>query len=472
MPGVVPTEPSAAPPAPLHKEGWQQLRILAVGAEGGGSGGLLQSMRQWVGEGGAEIESVPDLPRAVRQLGAGRWHVLVAVLGENADDDLAWWVDALRGATAAPRLIAVAHRPSMGLVLRAEKLGVLDVLSLPMTRDDFLRALRRVRPTSEAAVTLPDVQPHAVGQYALVGQSATMLEVYKLIARIAPSSATVLVQGESGTGKEVVARAIHLNGPMTSGPFVAVNCAAIPENLLESELFGHEKGSFTGAITRKIGRFEQAGGGTLFLDEIADMSLALQAKILRAVQEREIERVGGSETIPVNVRLIAATNRDLKEAIKQGRFREDLYYRLAVVQIRLPRLTERGDDLFLLTAYYARHFAKEYGKRMHSISDRALDLLRNHAWLGNVRELRNVIERAANVANEEVLRVDHLPEEFRGEEAMLPDRPEGALLALAEVEARHIARVLAHTNGQIGAAAEVLGIHRNTLTRKMKEYGL
>ena len=174
----------------------------------------------------------------------------------------------------------------------------------------------------------------------------------------------------------------------------------------------------------------------------------------------------------MNVRLIAATNRDLKEAIKQARFREDLYYRLAVFQIRLPRLTERGDDLFLLTAYYARHFAKEYGKRIHSISDRALDLLRNHAWVGNVRELRNVIERAVIVATDEVLRVDHLPEEFRGEEATLPDRPEGAFLALAEIEARHIARVLAHTNGQIGAAAEVLGIHRNTLTRKMKEYGL
>ena len=472
MTRVVPTEPSAAPPAPLHKEGWQQLRILAVGAEGGGSGGLLQSMRQWVGEGGAEIESVPDLPRAVRQLGAGRWHVLVAVLGENADDDLAWWVDALRGATAAPRLIAVAHRPSMGLVLRAEKLGVLDVLSLPMTRDDFLRALRRVRPTSEAAVTLPDVQPHAVGQYALVGQSGTMLEVYKLIARIAPSSATVLVQGESGTGKEVVARAIHLNGPMTSGPFVAVNCAAIPENLLESELFGHEKGSFTGAITRKIGRFEQAGGGTLFLDEIADMSLALQAKILRAVQEREIERVGGAETIPVNVRLIAATNRDLKEAIKQGRFREDLYYRLAVVVIRLPRLAERGDDLLQLTSFFVRQFGERYDKGIRAISDRALDLLRNHAWVGNVRELRNVVERAVIVATDDVLRVEHLPEEFRGEEATLPDRSEGALLTLAEAEARHIARVLAQTNGQIGAAAELLGIHRNTLTRKMKEYGL
>ena len=282
----------------------------------------------------------------------------------------------------------------------------------------------------------------------------------------------MVVQGESGTGKEVVARAIHVNGPKASGPFVAVNCAAIPENLLESELFGHEKGSFTGAMARKIGRFEQAAGGTLFLDEIVDMSLALQAKILRAVQEREIERVGGGETIPVEVRLIAATNRDLKEAIAQGRFREDLYYRLAVVTIRLPKLAERGDDLVLLTAYFVRHFAERYGKRIGAISDRALDLLRNHAWVGNVRELRNVIERAVIVASGETLQVEHLPDELRGEEAALPDRPRGALLTLAELEARHIARILAHTNGQIGAAAEILGIHRNTLTRKMKEYGL
>jgi len=422
------------------------LRILAVGAEGAGSGGLLHGIRQWVGEGGVEIEAAPDLPRAVRQLGTGRWHVVVAVLGDHSDDDLAWWVDTLRGAAAAPRL--------------------------PVRREDFLRALRRARPITEAAVTLPLVEPHAVGQYALVGQSAAMLDVYRLIARVAPSTATVLVQGESGTGKEVVARAVHINGPVSSGPFVAVNCAAIPENLLESELFGHEKGAFTGAVMRKIGRFEQAGGGTLFLDEIADMSLALQAKILRAVQEREIERVGGTDTIPVDVRLIAATNRDLKEAIKQGRFREDLYYRLAVVLIRLPRLGERGDDLLLLTAYFVRQFAERYGKQIQAISDRALELLRNHAWVGNVRELRNVIERAVIVATDDVLRAEHLPEEFRGEEATLPDRPEGALLTLAEVEARHITRVLTHTNGQIGAAAEILGIHRNTLTRKMKEYGL
>ncbi|HEU5260416.1 MAG TPA: sigma-54 dependent transcriptional regulator [Gemmatimonadales bacterium] len=465
-------EPPALPVTP-RKANAQALRILGVGAEGGGSGALFHSIRQWTSDGSGALECVPDLPRAVRRLAAERWDVVVAVLGEHGDDDLAWWMDALRRAAGGPRLIAVASGPSMGLVLRAEKLGVLDLLSLPVRKDDFLRALRRVRSgTTETPVALSEVESHAVGQYALVGQSPAMLEVYKLIARVAPSAATVLVQGESGTGKEVVARAIHLNGPKGSGPFVAVNCAAIPENLLESELFGHEKGAFTGAVTRKIGRFEQAAGGTLFLDEVADMSLALQAKILRAVQEREVERVGGSETIPVDVRLIAATNRDLREAIAQGRFREDLFYRLAVVTIRLPQLGERGDDLLLLTAYYVRQFAERYGKQVRAISDRALDLLRNHAWVGNVRELRNVIERAVIVATDDTLRVDHLPDELRGEEAALPERSGGALLTLAELEARHIARVLAHTNGQIGAAAEVLGIHRNTLTRKMKEYGL
>src|SRR6266571_3405598 len=465
-------EPSVWSAAP-GKEALALLRILVVAGEGGNAGGLLQNLRQWADDGRLEIDTAPDLPRAVRQLAAQRWDVVLAVLGERADDDVTWWVEALRGAAGSPQLLTAAHRPSMGLVLRAEKLGVLDLLSLPARREDLLRALDRVRAVAtEVPLPLPEAEPHAVGPYALVGQSPAMLDVYKLMARVARSNATVLVEGESGTGKEVVARAIHLNGPKAAGPFVAVNCAAIPENLLESELFGHEKGAFTGAVARKVGRFEQAAGGTVFLDEIVDMSLSLQAKILRATQEREIERLGGAGTIPVDVRLIAATNRDLNEAIKQGRFREDLYYRLAVVTMRLPKLAERGDDLVLLTAYFVRQFAERYGKRITAISDRALDLLRNHTWVGNVRELRNVIERAVIVATDETLRAEHLPDELRGEETTLADRPQGGLLTLAEAEARHIARVLAHTNGQIGAAAEILGIHRNTLTRKMKEYGL
>ena len=462
---------SSPPPAPSRKGDSSLVRILVVAGEE--NGGVVQSLRQWTDDATLHVEGAPDLPHAVRKLTAERWDLVVAVLSERADDDLAWWVDALHGASGAPRLIAATDNPSMGLVLRAESLGVLDLLTLPLRKDDFLGALARVRSAAvEVPVPLPPVEHHVVGQYALVGQSPSMLEVYKLMARVGPSAATVLIQGESGTGKEVVARAIHLDGPHSAAPFVAVNCAAIPENLLESELFGHEKGAFTGAVTRKIGRFEHAVGGTLFLDEVADMSLALQAKILRAVQEREIERVGGGEPIPVDVRLIAATNRDLKEAIAQGRFREDLYYRLAGVTIRLPTLAERGDDLVLLTAYFVRQFAERYGKRIQAMSDRALDLLRNHAWVGNVRELRNVLERAVIVATGDVLRAEHLPDEFRGEEATLGDRPQGALLTLAELEARHISRVLAHTHGQIGSAAEILGIHRNTLTRKMKEYGL
>jgi len=451
---------AAAPGAP---------RVLAVTAEGG----ALHNVRQWTAELAARIEWAPDLPQAARQLSKGGWDAVVVALGDRPEEDLTWWVDAVRAAPGTPRLIALADRPSMGLAIRAEQLGVPDLLSLPVRRDDLAQAFKRVRAVEvEAPLPLPDVGAEAAGQYALVGRSPEMLEVYKLIARVAPSTATVLIQGESGTGKEVVARAIHEQGPKASGPFVAVNCAAIPENLLESELFGHEKGAFTGAVTRKPGRFELARGGTLFLDEIADMSLALQAKILRAVQEREIERVGGTETLPVEVRLIAATNRDLKEAIAQSRFREDLYYRLAVVTIRLPRLADRGDDLLLLTAFFARQFAERYGKEIPRISDRALELLRAHPWVGNVRELRNVIERAVIVASESTILAEHLPDEVRAGETAVPETGARGLLTLAEVEARHIARVLAHTNGQIGAAAEVLGIHRNTLTRKMKEYGL
>ncbi len=465
------TRPVHHPSAGALRPTAAAVHVLAVGGEGGP--GPLQSLRQWAADLQFDLEWAADLPRATRLLNGGRWDLVLAVLGTRADEDLAWWVDALRGAPGAPRLIALAERPSMGLALRAEKLGILDVLALPLRRESLAAALARVRSAAtEGALPLPTAEPDAPDHYALVGQSPAMLEIYKLMARVAHSTATVLVQGESGTGKEVVARTIHQHGPAAAGPFVAVNCAAIPENLLESELFGHEKGAFTGAVARKIGRFEQAGGGTLFLDEIADMSLALQAKILRAVQEREIERVGGSESIAVTVRLIAATNRDLQEAIAQGRFREDLYYRLAVVTVQLPRLADRGDDLLLLVAHFARQFGERYGKRIEAVSDEALELLRNHRWVGNVRELRNVIERATIVATDATLRTEHLPDDLRAEAAGLPAGSSAELPTLAEAEARHIARVLAHTGGQIGAAADLLGIHRNTLTRKMKEYGL
>ena len=458
-----PTQAAASNAAATTKP----LRVFVVGLDAN----LLTRVREWVAGDAMHVESAPDMPRAVRALSTMAVDAVVAVLDEPPESGLTVWTDTLRRLPGAPRLIALTPRPSMGLILQGERAGALEILSLPPRREALCDALHRLRDAAdETAVTFPAVHAHMIGEYALVGDSPLMLEVYKLLARVAPSTATVLVDGESGTGKEVVARAIHQHGPRARHPFVAVNCAAIPENLLESELFGHERGAFTGAVARKIGRFEQASLGTLFLDEIGDMSLALQAKILRAVQEREIERVGG-DIVPVDVRLIAATNQNLADAIAKGRFREDLYYRLAVINIRLPRLVERGDDLLSLTAFFVTEFAERYNKSFTAISQRAVDALYAHTWVGNVRELRNVIERAVLVGDGDTLRLAHLPDALRGSTPAATERSD-AILTLAEVEARHIARALSATGGRVATAARMLGVHRNTLTRKMKEYGL
>jgi DNA-binding NtrC family response regulator len=451
------------------------LRLLTVGEDTA----ALRELTRLADTHGAAVERVPDASAALRALRAGRWDLLMVALDADAEEQLSWWVDVLRPAPRRPRLVALVPTPSIGLAMRAAHLGVFDVLPLQVNREQFRELILRVRSTGdEKPIPLPEVRPITFGTHMMVSESQAMLPVIRAIAQAAPSTATVLIQGQSGTGKELVARAVHLHGPRANGPFIAVNCAAIPENLLESELFGHDKGAFTGAVARKIGRFERAHNGTLFMDEIGDMSLALQSKILRAIQEREIERVGGTESIQVDVRLIAATNRDLKQMMEEGKFREDLYYRLAVVMIKLPSLGERGDDLLLLSASFLREFGKRCGKNFTDISDRALDLLRAHEWQGNVRELRNVIERAVLVADGTCLRSEHLPEEWRttgtehaaaaggaGDEA----RP---FATLQEMEARHIARILSHTRGQIGEAAGILGVHRNTLARKIREYGL
>jgi two-component system response regulator HydG len=280
----------------------------------------------------------------------------------------------------------------------------------------------------------------------------------------------VLITGEPGTGKELVARMIHRLGPRAGAPFVTLKCAEVPEHLLESELFGHEEGAAPGAASQRIGRFERASGGTLFLDGIGDASPALQGKILRALQEREIERGGGANPVGVDVHLIAASNDDPAELVAQGRLRDDLYDCLSVVTIHLPRLADRGDDLFLLTSHFLAEFGSRYGKTFTGVSETALDLLRQHEWSGNVRELRSVIERAAIAADGEVIRPEHLPDEWRRAEspASLPH----AIQTLRDVEAHHIAHVLALTGGQIGEAARILGLHRNTLTRKIRQYQL
>jgi DNA-binding NtrC family response regulator len=447
-----------------------QLRLLVVGRDAT----VLRELAHYAEMEGGVLEQVADPPSALRLLtGDVELAAVIVLLDHDPDEQLGWWVDVLRRMPRRPRLVALVPAPSIGFTLRAAQLGVLEVLPLPVGRERFLDLLRRIQAAAdEVALPLPEVTPLGIGAFQVVSHSPAMMSVFRVIAQVAPSTATVLIYGESGTGKELVARAIHEHGPRAKAAFVAVNCAAIPENLLESELFGHEKGAFTGAVARKTGRFERASGGTLFMDEIGDMSVALQSKILRAVQEREIERVGSTDSIPVDVRLIAATNQDLKALIAQGRFREDLYYRLAVVTIALPPLAERGDDVLALTAHFLREFGQRYGKTFTGIADRALDLLRHHDWVGNVRELRNVVERAVLVADGPVLRAEHLPEEWRtgAPAGRSPEVP--ALTTLNEMEARHISRVLEHTAGQIGEAARILGVHRNTLARKIREYGL
>lgn len=444
-------------------------RLLGVGADSG----LFQDLARYARFEGETLERVPDAPSALRRIGRGGWRVVIVVLDQAPDDQLTWWVEVLRRVPKRPRLVVLVPSPSIGFVLRAWQMGVFDVLSVPLTRERFSEMTRRVSAAEdETTRPLPDLHSSTVGPTQMVSGSPSMLPVFRTMAQVSPSAATVLIQGESGTGKELVARAIHLQGPRAAKPFVALNCAAIPENLLESELFGHEKGAFTGAVARKIGRFERATGGTLFLDEIGDMSLVLQSKILRAVQEREVERVGGTEASTVDVRMIAATHRDLKSLIAEGQFREDLYYRLAVVTIELPRLANRDNDLLLLSTSFLAEFGTRYNKTFTGITEEALALLHQHEWAGNIRELRNVIERAVLVAEGEVLRSEHLPESWRTRTVLTSTPGADALATLSEMEARHIARTLDQMHGHVGESAKLLGVHRNTLARKIKEYGL
>ncbi|HEX8432444.1 MAG TPA: sigma 54-interacting transcriptional regulator [Longimicrobium sp.] len=320
------------------------------------------------------------------------------------------------------------------------------------------------------AYLVPNDARRVVPAPAIVGESTGLRAALKVARQVSHSTATVLLHGESGTGKEMLARVIHDESDRARGPFVAVNCAAIPETLLESELFGHEKGAFTGAVGRRAGRFERASGGTLFLDEVGDMSPAMQAKILRVLQEEEIERLGGDRPVPVDMRLVAATNQDLLAEVKAGRFREDLYYRLAVVVVNLPPLRERGDDVELLARHYLEHFARKHGREVRELDDDAAALLRSFPWPGNIRQLRNVVERASLLAEGTVLFPEHLPDEVRlgPARAASASRDEAELLPLREVEDLHIRRALALARGNLGATADLLGIHRNTLRQKLR----
>ena len=349
--------------------------------------------------------------------------------------------------------------------VQAVKSGAEEYLSKPFTDDELLSAVQRVleklrlrRAGQKALPALP------AGRHGFLGESEALAKVWQAIAKAASTVATVLISGESGTGKELVARAIHYNSPRSAAPFVAVNCGGIPEGLLESELFGHVRGAFTGATESRAGFFQTADGGTIFLDEVSDTSLAMQAKLLRVLQEKEVCMVGARRAQKVDVRVLAATNKDLFGLVKKGVFREDLYFRLNVINISLPPLRERGNDILLLARHFAARFAEEAGKPAPQFSENALQVLMRYDWPGNVRELENVIQRLVVMTDGPHIEIPDLPPLMR----FSAPRANGLNRTLAEVEADYIRNVLAGVGGNKTRAAEILGIDRKTLREKLK----
>lgn len=373
-------------------------------------------------------------------------------------------------------LVLMTAYGTVETAVQAMKDGAADYLAKPLDLEELLVRLARVAERSRLRSEVRDLQARLVERHRLegiIGESGRMQEVLALTKRVAPSDATVLVRGESGTGKELIARAIHFNSPRAHGPLVNLNCAALPEQLLESELFGHEKGAFTGAIAQRKGRFEQADGGSIFLDEIGDLSPALQVKLLRVLQEREFERVGGNRTLTANVRVLAATHRDLERAMREGSFREDLYYRLNVVTIQIPPLRERREDIPLLLEHFLRKFASKNRRDVTGLTATARDALLKYDYPGNVRELENIVERATLLCRGRVIDLEDLPATVRpGQRSPGEPLPKDLPGVLADIERQAIESALERSGGVQTQAAEALGISERVLRYKMKKYGL
>jgi two-component system, NtrC family, response regulator HydG len=378
---------------------------------------------------------------------------------------------------ALPVILMTAYA-SVETAVEALKKGAYDYLTKPLDFDELRLALERALEHThlrEENRVLRERLGTRFDRGNLIGRSAAMTRLLDLVAQVAPSEATALVTGESGTGKEMIAGAIHYNSPRKGGPFIRINCAAITETLLESELFGHEKGSFTGADRRKEGKFRQADGGTIFLDEVSEMSLGMQVKLLRVLQEREFTRVGGEELIRVDVRVIAATNRDLLRAVTEGRFREDLYYRLNVVNLRVPPLRERKEDIPLLAQHFLKIFAERNRKALKGFTPRALDRLLRYHWPGNVRELMNTVERGVVLSRADVLDEEDVAPVLEADSPRAPADPAAASAggdtSLESVEKATILKTLEEAGGNKSEAARRLGITRRTLHLKLKKYG-
>ena len=379
---------------------------------------------------------------------------------------------------AIPVIIMTAYS-SLETAVEAIKKGAYDYLTKPLDFDKLKitikRAMEHIRLKEENRILKESLGKH-FDRVNIIGQSPAMINLLETVAQVAASEATVLINGESGTGKELIAGAIHFNSPRKNGPFVKINCAAITETLLESELFGHEKGAFTGAEKRKEGRFVQAHKGSLFLDEVSEMTLAMQVKLLRVLQEREITRVGGDSAVEVDVRVIGATNRNLMNMIKEGSFREDLFYRLNVISLDIPPLRKRRDDIVLLAQHFLEYFAAKNRKQIKGFTPGAIDSMIRYDWPGNVRELMNAVERGVVLAGSEYLDVGDLTiiQKPMGEAAETPPALNTAnnVISLEQVEKDAVLRTLEAANGNKSEAARRLGITRKTLHKKLKKYGI
>jgi DNA-binding NtrC family response regulator len=442
-------------------------RVLVVDDEVNARTALAELLR----DEGYDVETAADAFKALGKYEELSPHVVITDLKMPGMDGIEL-VKKIRVMDDPAAVVVMTAHGAVTTAVEAMRAGAVDYLVKPLNFDELLVVLDKVfehqalrRETRQLRQRVRDrVAPNNI-----VGDSPPMQRVFEIVDQVAPSRATVLITGESGTGKELVANAIHQRSPRANGPFIKLHCAALAESLLESELFGHERGSFTGAMTRKDGRFQLADGGTLFLDEIGEISPSIQVKLLRFLQEHEFERVGGTQTIRVDVRVIAATNRNLTEEIEKGRFREDLYYRLNVVALEMPPLRERRSDILALASFFLQRYAKDNAKSIEGFSPEALQLLTAYDWPGNVRELENAIERAVVLATGPIIESRQLPPSVRPKISS-PGIPIIPGATMAEIERYAILETLRSTGGATSKAAEILGISARTIQYRLHQY--
>ncbi len=431
---------------------------------------MRESLTDWLKEDGYEVLAVEDGFKALEAIQAGSWSVMLVDLKMPKMDGLEVLREVKRLQLNIPVIIITAYA-TVDTAVAAMKEGAYDYIIKPFNPEELALTIKKIIEHQHLLKENILLRKELSKRYQfqdIIGKSQKMQSVFELIRTVAPTKSTILIQGESGTGKEMVARAIHEASIRKDYPFIDLACGALPETLLEAELFGHEKGAFTGANFQKKGKIELADGGTLFLDEIGDISLKSQVDLLRVLQEREFRRLGGTETIKVDVRIIAATNKDLLKLVEQGKFRDDLFYRINVITITIPPLRDRKEDIPLLITHFLTKYNMETGKKIEKISEGALNMLMDYHWPGNVRELENTIEHAVVVTEGNMIMHQALPDLFKKQNFIQFDSKK----SLDEMEKQHIIQVLKEHHGNISRTAEVLGINRVTLYRKIKEYNI